>query len=112
MKIPSLTKIPRHRQFHFEPRYYDPVKEDIAERTKRIKAELRKGQVHDYKQNISEAFSRRMRKDRRAGVTQWTFVVFFAAIFAGYFYFGSAMLYALLAIIPIYIIIKLRKVSW
>ena len=109
MKIPSLTKIPDHKRFNFEPRYYDSVKEDIAERTSRIKAELKQEQNRDYRKNISEAFSRRVRSDKRAGVTQWTFVVFFAAILIGYLYYGSMILYAFLALIPLYILYKLRR---
>ncbi|MCP4520496.1 MAG: hypothetical protein GY827_02175 [Cytophagales bacterium] len=42
MKLPSFFKTPRHRQFEYQPRYYDEVKEDIEKRTQRIKAELNK----------------------------------------------------------------------
>ncbi|MFC2125799.1 hypothetical protein ACFLU5_13405 [Bacteroidota bacterium] len=109
MKIPSLTKIPGHRRFNFEPRYYDPVKEDISERTKRINAELKKESSGDYRHNISEAFRHRAYTNRKEGVTQWMFIVFFAAIFVGYLYYGNIIFYAFLALIPLYIFIKLRR---
>ena len=109
MKIPSLTRIPGHRHFQFEPRYYDPVKEDVSERTKRINAELKQENSGDYKHNISEAFKRRAYSERKDGINQWIFIVFFAAIFAGYFYYGNVIFYAFLALIPLYIFIKLRR---
>ena len=36
MKFPSLSRIPKNKRFNFEPRYYDPIKEDIQNRTERI----------------------------------------------------------------------------
>ena len=40
MRFPSLFRTPRHQKFHIEPRYYDPIKEEIAERTERIRKEM------------------------------------------------------------------------
>ena len=37
MKLPGLMSKAKYQRFHIEPRYYDPVKEDIG-RTSRIKA--------------------------------------------------------------------------
>lgn len=38
--IGRFFKLPKPRQFHFKPRYYDPVKEEKEERERRIKTEL------------------------------------------------------------------------
>ena len=40
MKIPSLVKLPRNRQFRFKPRHYDPVQEDLEERVTQIREEM------------------------------------------------------------------------
>lgn len=40
MKFPSIFKTAKHQRFSITPRYYDPIKEEIAERTARIKREL------------------------------------------------------------------------
>ncbi len=63
MKIPSLLRIPNHKKFQFAPRFYDPVKEDIENRTSLIEQELKEdGQVakDDYE---SQAFRLRMRNN-------------------------------------------------
>lgn len=40
MKFPSIFKTASHQRFSINTRYYDPIKEEIAERTERIKREL------------------------------------------------------------------------
>ena len=41
MRLPFMSKQRGPRQFNITPRHYDPIKEEIEERTKRIKDELR-----------------------------------------------------------------------
>ena len=50
MKIPSIVKIPSHKRFDFQPRHYDPVKEELQERVERIKRE------HEAKNNPNISF--------------------------------------------------------
>jgi hypothetical protein len=40
MKLPSIFRLPQHKRFNFTPRHYDPIKEDIANRTALIKKQL------------------------------------------------------------------------
>jgi len=40
MNIPRFFKIPRHRQFNYQPLYYDPNKEEREERNREIKRDL------------------------------------------------------------------------
>lgn len=40
MKFPSIFRTSSPQRFGIKPRYYDPVKEEIEERTARIKKEL------------------------------------------------------------------------
>jgi hypothetical protein len=48
MKLPSLFKTSQHMRFEIKPRYYDPIKEEIEQRTSRIKRELiAEGQLSD-----------------------------------------------------------------
>ena len=40
MGIPRFIKLPRHKQFNYSPRYWDPEKEEREERIRRIKQEM------------------------------------------------------------------------
>jgi hypothetical protein len=110
MKLPSLTSLPKNKRFNFEPRYYDPIKEEIEEKTSRIKQEL--GDSSDmYRQHISNAFRRRAKSEKTSGLLQVIFVISFVVIFFGYIYYGSQIFYVFLVLIPMYIWMKRRKRS-
>jgi len=109
MKLPSIVKLPRSRQFTITPRYYDPVKEEIKERTARIKRELDKDEMVDYKSSISSAFSRRSRHQAKGNNMQILFILMMAGSFVGYIFYGNIALYVALALIPLYILMKLRR---
>jgi hypothetical protein len=61
MKLPTLTGLPKYRRFTFEPRYYDPIKEEV-----KIKENSARRMLHgaDIEQN---AENMRLMKDRIAG---------------------------------------------
>ena len=40
MGIPRFIKLPRHKQFNYSPRYWDPEKEEREDRIRQIKAEM------------------------------------------------------------------------
>jgi len=114
MKFPSLTKIPKHQRFNFEPRYYDPVKEEIKERTRQIRREVEQSQAEKddlfkYRSTIARSFSRRSRRNTQANFLQSTFILAFVGTIIGYLYFGNIALYVLLFIIPFYIYLKSRR---
>ncbi|MFW5760546.1 MAG: hypothetical protein ACOCXH_06170 [Cyclobacteriaceae bacterium] len=109
MKLPSIVKLPRNRQFAITPRYYDPVKEEVKERTARIQRELDKDQMVDYKSTISSAFSRRSRHQNKGNNMQFLFILLLAGSFAGYIFYGALALYAALALIPLYVLLKLKR---
>ena len=112
MKIPSLTRLPNHQRFHFEPRYYDPVKEDIAERTSRIKQEISQvGGLESAARGLEGAFARRTRRTKSASVLQFVIVAVLCIVTFGYIYFGNAALYALMLAAPLYFLIRLRRFS-
>ena len=48
MKLPNIFKTASHQRFAIKPRYYDPIKEEIEERTSRIKMELeQEGEIEE-----------------------------------------------------------------
>ena len=70
MKFPSLLKIPDHKKFKLPNRYYDPIKEDIQNRTELIKAELKRRNssnpdLSDYQSRIEGAFRQKSQYQER-----------------------------------------------
>jgi hypothetical protein len=109
MRLPTLTRLPKNRRFNFQPRYYDPIKEELSERTSRIKSELEQSQTSTYRENISAAFRRRRRAERKSGVMQFGFVIAFVLIFIGYLSYGEKIFFSFIILIPIYIWLKLKR---
>ena len=114
MKFPSLVKLPKYNKFNFEPRYYDPVKEEIEMRTKNMKAELDAHKRLDpndrarFRSEMEQVFKRRAAEDRNSNVMQVTFIFLFLSIFVGYLFYGNYALYAALILIPMYILYRKR----
>ena len=113
MKIPSLTKLPSYRRFHIEPRYYDPVKEDIDERTARIMQEIRQvgSEGAAPRSSIEGAFTRRNEQARNTNILQFVIMAVLFTIIFGYIYYGNAVFYLVILAAPIYFLIRLRKYS-
>jgi hypothetical protein len=110
MKLPSLTRLPKNKRFNFEPRYYDPIKEEIEERTSRIRKEI--GDSDEYfREHISSAFRRRARTEKTSGILQFILIISFVIIFFGYIYYGNQVFYLFLILIPLYIWMKRRNRS-
>lgn len=109
MRLPTLTRLPKNKRFNFQPRYYDPVKEELQERTSRIRSELDESKAATYRENISAAFRRRRRAERKSGVMQFGFVIAFVLIFIGYLSFGEKIFFSFLLLIPIYIWLKIKR---
>lgn len=108
MKFPSLFRIPQHKRFNFEPRYYDPVKEDIARRTAIINQEESEQQTNNYRSNISNAFVRNTRQSNKSGLIQFILVATLFGGFVGYLYYGNVVLYIFLGMIGLLLLRRLR----
>ena len=117
IKLPSLTKKPKYQRFHIEPRYYDPIKEDIENRTSRIKAELGMSEKEaadlGYSSQISGSFRKNL-KHTKGNVDQTSMirliVLIALVLFAGGFiYIGSEVFYVLLLYVPFYLWKKFRR---
>ncbi len=117
MKFPSLVKLPKYNKFNFEPRYYDPVKEEIDVRTARIKHEIEAEEAAGlsnadrarFKAEMNQVFSRRAAEDRKSSVMQVVFILLFFSIFVGYLFYGNNVIYAALILIPAYIFYRKKQ---
>ncbi len=98
MKIPSLMRVPKYKRFNFEPRHYDPVKEELKNRTETIKQQLNKETSNEtdedaVKQRISQAFVRDKRKSSagvnglQLGIVFLISVTFIAFLYIGFYAF-------------------------
>jgi len=108
MRFPSLFPTKATNRFNFEPRYYDPIKEDIAQRTARIKQELSGDKNSNYRANFSYAFSRKAPQSNKSGLIQFSLIAGMFGIFFGYLFYGNIAIYILLAGIAVYLFYRLR----
>lgn len=90
MNIPRFFKTPRHRQFNYQPLYYDPEKEEREERNREIKRELgiQQGNPGDYRPTIRRGsmkayFKGNKRAERRSNLRLFLIVIFL--LFLAYF---------------------------
>lgn len=91
------------------PRYYDPVREEIKERTEAIRKQLNSTDTEFIRSNISEAFARRSKEYSKGNSMQLVFVITLIAVLVGYVFYGNVALLSFLIILPVYILLKLRK---
>ena len=125
MKFPSLFKVPSHQRFKYMPRYYDEIREDIENRTKRIKKELELEGVikpeensddsgDQYKSRITGSFSKRAYYNstrNRSAILQFIIFAVLISLVGGYLYFGNDIFYSAFLVFPIYLYFRLKKRS-
>jgi len=109
MKIPSLSRIPGYKRFNFEPRYYDPIKEDIQNRTERIKGELKITSTHTHREQLKSAFSHRAKREKSSDFMQLLLIIIMLGAFGGWLVYGNIVLYIFLIVFPLYIFLRTRK---
>jgi len=109
MKIPSLSRIPKYKRFKFEPRYYDPIKEDIQNRTERIKGELKITSDQSHREYLKSAFSHRAKREKSSDFMQLLLIFIILGAFGGWLIYGNVALYVFLAVFPLYIYFRTRK---
>ncbi|UZR95718.1 hypothetical protein [Chondrinema litorale] len=86
MKLPTLSRLPKYKRFSFEPRYYDPVKEEIRAK-ERAAQSLLKGannenvDVADIKNRISGSFKRKTSDSKRSFLIQAVIAVGLTLLF-------------------------------
>lgn len=106
MRLPSLIRLPRNKQFNIEPRHYDPVKEEIEERTSRIKHEMQG--AGDY-QPGQISFSKRGAPMPSTNILQMAIAAILSLLVVGWLYWGNDIAYVFIAGIPIYFFFRFRK---
>lgn len=121
MKFPSLFfKTPRHKQFNFLPRYYDPKEEERREREDRLRKEMNNQNTeHDladtgYRQRIAGSFRSSRRRtprqsDTSAAMMRLVVLLLLVLLLMAYIQFGAPALYLLLLLVPLYFFMRFRK---
>ena len=107
-RFPSLFRLPKHQQFHIKPRYYDPVKEEIQERTERIREEMI-GKEHGTYQPSKINFTRKTKAAPSTSLLQLGIAALLGLMVVGWLQFGGDFFYYLLwIIVPGYLFYRLR----
>ncbi|MGY6560407.1 MAG: hypothetical protein ACXIT9_14105 [Nitritalea sp.] len=132
MKFPSIFRTAKPMRFDIKPRYYDPVREEIEQRTERIRRELqadgriasedseRQRLQGDYGSGIRGAFAqggsiggRKSSAASQTGILRLLILIFLVGSFFGYVYLGPIMLYVLgyggVSIAGLFFLNRLRK---
>jgi hypothetical protein len=125
MKLPSLFRTASNVRYDIKPRYYDPVKEEIEQRTARIKKELEsEGFIEEsefgFRSNIKGAFGQsrgiKEKLDTKTVastglIRTFIFLLLMGSIF-GYLYLGpvvfSYILYLAIFSLGIYFLKRLK----
>lgn len=117
MKVPSIVRLPKYKTFAYEPRHYDPIREEIEERTYRIRKELERekvieksGQSTEFQRNYSPSisFKRQESKNHRATLIQMAIAAILASLAVGWLYYGDRVLYSLVLVFPVYIFFRFK----
>lgn len=112
MKLPTLTKLGKYHRFNLTPRHYDPIKEEIEQRTEAIRRELEEEGVltprqdfnpdhSSHRSSIRGSFRARSKVksssflDNSGLLRLFIFVILLAGL-GGYLYMGNEVLYYLL----------------
>lgn len=109
MRFPSLFRLPKHQQFVIKPRYYDPVKEEIQERTERMQGQAEGIEGGNY-QSSKINFKRKAKSAPATSMIQLGIASLLGLMIIGWLQFGNEIFYYLLwIIVPIYLIYRLKN---
>ena len=89
MKLPTLTRLPNYKRFTFEPRYYDPIKEEIEVKERSARRmlsgkqspEATAEQMEMMKERISGSFKRKAAEGKRSFMIQAVIAVGLTLLF-------------------------------
>ncbi|WP_424962384.1 hypothetical protein [Ekhidna sp.] len=110
MRFPSLFRLPKHQQFRIQPRYYDPVKEEIKERTERIKEEMEGKETGDYR-STKISFKRKTKSAPMTSMLQLGIAALLGVMVLGWLQFGNEIFYYLMWVaVPIYLLYRLKTI--
>ena len=120
MKFISLfTKAPSHQRFGYNPRFYDPKKEEMEERESRIKSELERerGITEDltrHRSRIAGSFQAARKRSKassepNAAVLRSVILICLVLFLMAFITWGKVALYGLFILIPVYFYLKFKK---
>ncbi len=109
MKVPSIFRLPRYQRFEIQPRHYNPVKEDIENRTSRIRQELKLKKEGKDVESIRDVYRSKKASDRSADLFQVLMVIIISVALGGYIFYGASVYFALLLLVPLYIILRRKR---
>jgi hypothetical protein len=114
MKVPSLFRIPRYQRFNIVPRHYDPIKEEIEQRTSQIKREMSEEEEGDLKGRSSRivgAFKTgRSKSGGSATFMQLIIMMLLAFMIFGYIYLGNIALYIFVTASALLLYLKMKRI--
>ncbi|MCH7402857.1 hypothetical protein MM214_13400 [Belliella kenyensis] len=115
MKFPSIFKTAKPMSFDIKPRYYDPIREEIEQRTERIKRELQAEGKIQSEEEITDSFRQNYGSSIRgafaqggaikgrtssvltsAGMLRMIILILLIGSMIGYIYYGALVLYGIL----------------
>lgn len=109
MKFPSLSRLSKNKRFNFEPRYYDPVKEDIQNRTERIKGEMKITSARAHREQLKAAFSNRSKREKSSDFMQLLLILILLGTIGGWLIYGNTVLYVFAPVFLLYVYFRTRK---
>lgn len=109
MKVPSIFRLPKYQRFEIQPRHYDPVREDIEQRTNRIKKEISLAREGKEVESIRDAFKARRASNKSADLFQVLMIIIIAVSLGGYVFYGANVYFALFLLLPLYIILRRKR---
>lgn len=113
--FPFLSKVPKYKRFQFEPRYYDQAKEELNQRTARIKREADRG-TDEAKPSggLDRGYLRASRPARepamdRSAMNRALLVILMGGGFWAWLEYGNWVLYPVGAVFLLYIYLRIRN---
>lgn len=92
-----------------EPRYYDPIKEEIEERTARINREMKSGDEQESYTPRRISFERKISSVPNTSFLQMLIAAVLGIVLIGWLYYGNQVFYALWAVVPVYLYFRFGK---
>lgn len=108
MKLPSLSRLPNNKRFNFEPRFYDPAKEELEQRKAMIERAFEdKNHGDAIKYRISQSFSSSRNSGTvKVNLLQLFMILIVAFAIIGFLYIGIIAFLLSAAAIVLCILVK------
>lgn len=109
MKLPSIIRIPSYQRFNYEPRHYDPIKEEIDERRERIRRRInadKNSGNYSARARLEGAFTQKAPMQENAGFLRLTIGAMLFGGVVGYLYYGNIAVYITVGLVLAYLLFK------